>query len=533
MGLKFTKSKKDIVGIDIGASSAKIVALRPEPLGIDFYSIIDITEGATEDAIAAAFSKALAEHGVSQTDINLNISGEFTHMRRMELPEMPPNEIQDALKWKTRDNLPFDSDKAVMDFKETEAVRKDDGSKSIGIIFAAVLKEPLDIKVGLFKKMGLNVTAINLSPFALENIIRLLEPEDPSRVAMIIDMGGSKTDISFYKGWSLQFVRTIPLSSGDITSALCGPLLIDGEERRFSKAEAEEVKRDIGIPYEAVKARNGLTAVQILTMIRGALERFSKEIKISMEYCVSELKAGNPETVYLTGGGSRLKNLERYLEEELKLPVKRLAVPDNIDTSGAAVSDEDAASIMPAVGAALNSSKKVNLLPFEYRLMKVEEAQKLSLRLISVITAAVLAVSFLIIKFRVDDYERRIKNALIHKEVLEQVRPLVREIDDKGRFLQAAEKANLDIEYMMKLISNTIPKSAVLSSMSINQRTRVMEMTGIVRDKSAGAESILANFMEGLERSDLIKDAQLSSIREDAPKDGCETSSFTINCQLK
>src|SRR3989344_2471345 len=106
-----------------------------------------------------------------------------------------------------------------------------------------------------------------------------------------------------------------------------------------------------------MRLENGLTTIQVLTLIRGTLERFSKEIKRSIEYYVSEIGGEAVSEAYLSGGGACLKNLDRYLSEELNLPVKRMDIPKRIGLSDISVPPEDSLSIAGAIGTALGTPK--------------------------------------------------------------------------------------------------------------------------------------------------------------------------------
>lgn len=529
----FKKKIQQAVGIDIGYCSIKIVGLYLTGTAkLVFHSVIRVPEKPDPAFISDAVMRVLKEHDATHANVYITISDESANIRTVELPVMPDYEMLEALKWQARDRVPFDIDKAVLDFRTVREVPKADGSKVADVMFVAALKGAIEKKIELFRKLGLNIVSVNVSSFSLENILRAKGDIDASRTLLLIDIGHSKTDISFYKNKTLQFIRTIPIASDDITVALKGPLVVGMEKREFTAEEAEDIKRQVGIAYEPLRLDRGITSIQVLTMMRGTLERFSKEIKRSIEYYTSEV-SGEPVTeVYLVGGGSGLKNMDKYLGEELNLPVRNMEIPKEIDVKGLAVSAEEARTLMSAIGAALDLSKKVNLLPQEYRVKKAEFIEKVSVRLISFIVVTLLVFSYFIVKLKVDDYARRVQNATLHKSILSQVKALNEKIGERDRLVEAINKGELDIEYLMKSLSNIIPSTVVISSLKIDPRSKSMDLAGSVGGKSGEAEALLTGFMEDMERSPCFKDAQLSSVQDQSSTSGA-SSLFSINCQLE
>ncbi len=529
----FKKRSSQNVGIDIGSYAIKIAGLRPgaKPKLL-FHSVINIPDRPDMTFIADAAARLLKKYNATRSDIYLNISDESVNIRRLELPAMPADELLSALKWQIKDRLAIDAESALLDYRQLRELQQGDGSKALELIFVAASDEAVEKKIAIFKKMNLNIAAINVSPFSLENILPFMGEETLRNTILVVDVGHARTDISVYKDRTLQFVRTIAIASADITNAIRGPIAIGMEKKEFKQEEAEEIKREVGIAYEPMRLEKGLTSIQVLTAIRSTLERFSKEIKRSIEYYTSEVSAGDAITAaYLTGGGAGLKNLDKYLNEELNMPVRRIDMPKLIDAAGQTVSQEDALSIMSAIGSALDTSRKVNLLPQEYRAKKAEFIEKVSLRLFSIIIGSVLAFSYLAVKLQVDDYARRTKGAIMHKDILMQVKALNEKIRQRERLAGIISSGETDVSYVMKVLSSLVPKTIILESLRLDTAGKTMEISGIVRE--AAAQTTLTRFMEDLEKSPLFKEAQLTVVEEKGSNMGAAESYFNISCQLE
>ncbi|MDD5422986.1 MAG: pilus assembly protein PilM [Candidatus Omnitrophota bacterium] len=530
----FGKKAANVIGVDIGACTLKIVGVRlAQEVEIAFYSIIEIPTGSDNDYITDTIKKTVKANSFSSQSAVLTFSDEAIAIRRIEMPHMPYGEVIEALRWKAKDLVHFDISSAAIGFQVIGEVQKEDGSKAFDIMFVAVSSEVIEKKIKAVKDANLSVEAVSVEPFGLEAILKMGPKQEHPKTTLIVDAGNMKTEVSMFRNGTLEFVRPIPLGSGVISDALQSKFLSDkGEEIVLTKEQADDAKKRLGIAYDAVTLENGISSRQILSLMRPVLERISKEIKRSEEYYVHEFGVENISEAYLAGGGAGLKNLDRYLQEELNVPVAKIAMPPSINTSKVALNADDAMSIAALVGVAVSYRKCLNLLPHEYRTEKVEFIEKVSLRALASILVVALWVSFFFTKVRIDDYDRRIKTAPIQQEVVAQVKELRNRAVEREAFLSSLQAGELPVENIMKELSNIIPQNVVLQNLTMNKKAKTVNMSGFVYGPGSSAQTILAKFMEDMESSRYFKEAQLDSLQ--LGKAGSQDSStFSMACSLE
>lgn len=534
--LNFGKKETYILGVDIGNRAMKIVGMRlGQAPSILFYSIINLsaTPAADDAHIAEIIKKCVKENNFASQNAVLTFSDESMAVRRVELPHMPLGEVIEALRWKAKEVVHFDITNAAIGFELLNEVQKEDGSKSMDIIFAAVTNGAIEKRVKIVKDAGLSVIAISVEPFGLGSVLKTGEKTEAPRTTLVIDAGYSKTEISIFKNASLEFVRSIPFGSGALSEVLQAKMMTEkGEEVVFGAEEAEGLKRNMGIAYEAITLENGVTSRQALSLMRPVLERLSKEIKCSIEYYVHEFGQDNITDVFLAGGGGRLKNLDRYLGEELGVPVARMGIPASIDASKVNLTGEDAMSIAAIVGMTTSYRKCLNLLPHEYRAEKFELIEKMSLRTVAAILIGVLWLSFFFTKIKIDDYERRIKNAPFQQDLVAPVKDLRERVVEREAFLSTIQAGEIPIERIMKEISNIIPTGVVLDNLAIRKKEKLLTMKGVFYGSSSAGQPVLARFMEEIKRSVYFKEAQLVSLEGSKAQDK-DMASFDIVCSLE
>ena len=102
----FFKKKKEVVGIDIGSSSVKLVQLKDHKGSFQMLNagIIPLPPEAIVDntlmdssSIAAAIKNLVASLGIKVKDVACSISGNSVIIRKIVLPAMPQEELEDQI----------------------------------------------------------------------------------------------------------------------------------------------------------------------------------------------------------------------------------------------------------------------------------------------------------------------------------------------------------------------------------------------------------------------------------------------------
>jgi type IV pilus assembly protein PilM len=522
-----------LLGVDIGTSVLKIAGFRVKDRpSLLFYAIIDLPKGHGEKEVTEAIGATLKAHNFTAKETALTFTDESFTIRRLELPRMARNDILDALRWQIKDMIRFDAEKAYFDYEILNEFQKEDGSKFMELLVAVVSKEVIDKKVKILKDAGLSVVSISASPFNLEYMIKTSDDIDASGIIAAIDVGSGRSEISFFRNKTLEFVRSIPIGSMDISEALTGKISAESGDIALSAEEAEEFKKQFGILYDEIPLEKGLTTRQVLILIRPVLERLSKEIRRSIDYYTQEYGSDAIAAAYLAGGGCRLKNLDRFLAEELSIPVKPFNLSKTVDVQKTLLKPEDSLSIVSVVGAAAGCGKTPNLLPQEYRLEKVELVEKVSLRMVTIAMGGLLLILYLFLNMRIADYKERLKNANAQASMLNQVRTLQQRAAEMGTFLTQVHYGELPTEYIMRELSTIIPQNVRLDVLELNPRSRTLDMRGVIYEPKGVAEEVLTKFMEALEKSLYLREAQLVSLQgESSAKE--DVFHFDINCVLE
>ncbi len=167
---------------------------------------------------------------------------------------------------------------------------------------------------------------------ALASGIGVLTQEEMDLGAVVLDIGGGKSDLGIFVKGSLAYSATLPIGGQLVTSDLSKLL-------KTAPEEAERLKLVSGAALaKIVPERDSLEVMQIGQNIARPLQRkvFCEIIESRMrELAVmvaqhiekSGLKATLPGCIVLTGGGANLLGIEKLFEDNIKHTKVRVAEP--------------------------------------------------------------------------------------------------------------------------------------------------------------------------------------------------------------
>jgi len=357
---------KRTVALDIGSSVVKAVQMRKVGRGYELerFGVAEIYPGVDKKSAGVdrrtarieAVRQALTQAGITAKTSVSSVSGESIIVRYIQLPDMPENELKGAIRWEAEDYIPFPLDDVNLD---SVVLGKSDvgGAQKIDVLLVAAKKELVAEHVSLLKTVGLAPAIVDVDSFAFLNSFEANYKPSASEVVALLDIGAELTNINIYLGGVSRFSRDI---------AIAGDTINAGIQQRLgcSIQRAEELKLKEGAPaptHEQAESEE-VGGSTLLDTIRGTVERITGEdlaedspefvtsqvVRSALMNIVNEVKRsiqffenqpnGQPvQRVAVGGGTSMLPNLEKFLEQELGLPVEMIDPLRNIGLAGATV----------------------------------------------------------------------------------------------------------------------------------------------------------------------------------------------------
>ncbi len=366
-----------VVGLDIGTSAVRAAELdvsssRPVLLtygqvGLPPGSIVDgeIQDGA---AVTEALRRLWANGHFSSSSVIVGIAGLRAITREIDLPFVPDNEVDSAVRFQSEEVIPFPPEQTILSSQVLTDYTSPEGDKMRRVLVAAAHADLVNGVIEAVDKAGLTVSGVDLISSALVRAIGDRDQTDQPEA--IVSVGAGLTVVVVHQQGRPQFVRTIGSGGNSTTAAISGALDVPAYD-------AEGMKRRIGEDNTQLQSAERAAQSSMVELVG--------EIKNSIQYFASLPGRAPVAKVLVTGGGSALHGLVPMLEAQTGLSVLTVSPLARLNTSKLDLSDAQVEEVRPLlatpIGLALpepdKAVKKFNLLPPEVvqraRLKRIRE----------------------------------------------------------------------------------------------------------------------------------------------------------------
>ena len=353
-----------VVGLDIGSSAIRAVELTvgdgSKPVleafgqvGLHSGAIVD-GEVRDRDQVVQAIRRLWQEGGFTEKRVRIGVAGLRAITRELDMPLIPPEELNDAVRFRADEVVPFPIEQTAISSKVIAQYTDGEGAQTLRVLVAAAHRDLVDSLVAVVLEAGLEPVGIDLNTAAL--VRSLHDPTFTDEPEAIVSVGAGLTLVVVHQAGVLQFVRTIDLGGEAVTRSIASAL-------DLPLPDAEALKRRMDQP--------GATDVRARNAAGEAIDELVVEIRNSIRF-FSSLPGRSPAgRVLVTGAGARVAEFLPRLQRELDVPAAVASPLSMIDTSKLPISGEQAAVIEPTlavpVGLALPdpTGRPFNLLPPE------------------------------------------------------------------------------------------------------------------------------------------------------------------------
>jgi len=317
---------RDIVGIDVGSYAVKVVLLKLEgqtwSLRAWGYLPINAKADATPDEKKVVIVNALRafqiEKALKIKEAAASLSGNAVIVRYVKFPRLTKTELQATLTTEAEPFIPFDINEVQLGFHILGEI-VEDGQKKMETVLVAAKKDLVASRLEILEACGFHPTIVDVDSFALENVHEQIRDEKETGAALYLNIGHMVTNLSIVENGVTRVVRDVFISGQTMSKAIIKAFQCEPQR-------AEELKKSFGLiidPAEKEKAlstgnREALGVSQALGQVARDLVG---EVHRSVDFYLSQGPDRTIGRIYLAGGSARVKNLDKHLANELKVPV--------------------------------------------------------------------------------------------------------------------------------------------------------------------------------------------------------------------
>ena len=309
------------IGLDIGSSAVRVAELEARRGGsprLARFGEVFLPPGAVvdgdvvePDVVADALRKLWDVAGLRRRDVAVGLASQRVTVRELELPEMPEDELGDAVRLQAQDQLPMPVDEALLDYLVIERITAESERRNVRVLLVAAEREMVERLLAAVTAAKLRPVLVDLDAFAL---LRSLGAPNgsPGRTELILDIGATVTKIAVHRDGNPLFVRMVRLGGDAATRRIQQALELSWEEAEKAKLGASGAMAagvDLDPDDERVEA------------LRDGVQRVVTEIRKSLDFFRSQHDDMDVDRIVLSGGASLAPGLAERLHDALDLPV--------------------------------------------------------------------------------------------------------------------------------------------------------------------------------------------------------------------
>ncbi|APG25405.1 type IV pilus assembly protein PilM [Syntrophotalea acetylenica] len=311
----FFLNKKDIVGVDIGSHSIKLVQLRREKSGWHLVNLgmaqlppETIVDNTIMDsgAVVECLRNLAESQGLKTKNVASAVSGNSVIIRKIKMPTMTEVEAEAAIEWEAEQYIPFEIAEVNLDFQILGPDSQD--PSNMDVVLVAAKKDFVNEYVAVFDEAGFSPLIMDIDCFALENAYQANYDQDEEVVALV-NVGASSMNINILKNGTSVFTRDIQIGGNTFNQEIQKKLGLTG-------LEAEKVKLGASLP--------DVDSADIDNVLKETMDHLSQEIQRSLDFYSATSSDDRIQRVYLSGGVAKTAGCVESLQQRLGVDVELL-----------------------------------------------------------------------------------------------------------------------------------------------------------------------------------------------------------------
>jgi len=268
----------------------------------------------SEVKIVALFKDELRRNKIESNEVSLALSGKDFVIRTFEMPVIPRNELDSAVRFEAKKYIPFKIEDLIADFQ----VQYDKLSRRNIILFAGIKKDVLDKYLSILSQLDIKPVAIEYSAFSVLRLMKLLNISSKGIIGIISADFKEEDEINF------TFLENgFPLFSRDIT--LTGsPDELAVTKEKDSGMMLEKLKTEIRVSLDYYHRKFPAKKIEKTFFVasqeyQADLESFVKYMGLSAQFIDIKKTMGETAAFSLSAIKGYSASLSKTIKTELKI----------------------------------------------------------------------------------------------------------------------------------------------------------------------------------------------------------------------
>src|SRR5690606_32123704 len=185
---------KNLVGVDIGTTSIKVCQLKESRRGLSLvrfgYAAQQpqvIGDGQVMDtgAVVETLQRLFRDNKIRQRDVAVSVSGQSVIIRKIAVPTMTDEELDEQIQWEAEQHIPFDIKDVQIDHQVLRR-RPDDGQ--MDVLLVAAKRDQIDDYAQLARSAKLRPIVCDIDAFTVQNLFEFSRGLNPDQTVALINV---------------------------------------------------------------------------------------------------------------------------------------------------------------------------------------------------------------------------------------------------------------------------------------------------------------------------------------------------------
>ncbi len=338
----FNKKSNQLLGIDVGSSSLKLVELAKAGRGVQVVSAgvhalppETVVEGRIEkpEEMALVVRRAVTMARTKTKHVAVAVPGSAVITRVLDMPaELSEDEMEIQLLMEAEQYIPYSLEEVAVDFTTIE-IQESGENETAKVLLAACRKESIEALTGMLEMAELEAKVVDVEPFCLERVYPYLAEhleEDSDALIAVVDCGATTLRVNVLDKGSTVYSRDEMFGTKQLMEEIM---------RRYglSAEEAMAAERDGDLPGDYEQ--------EVLAPFRDSLVQ---QISRSLQFFYSSTSYSQLDTMILAGGIVSGDALAKMTEARIEVPVVA-ANPFKTMSLGSGIRQSELEKIAPSL----------------------------------------------------------------------------------------------------------------------------------------------------------------------------------------
>src|SRR5581483_9323649 len=179
------------------------------------------------DAVRALFDRLK----IKQREVALAISGNAIIIKKIFVPAMTPDELEEQVPWQAEHHIPFSKKDVEIDY---QTLGGKNAQGQMELLLVAAKKEVVADYAAVAREAALSPVVVDVAAFAVQNGFEAAYGELSETVALI-NIGASLSTINILAGGTSAFTRDVTTGGNSFTDDIKRHMGVSGDEAEAMK----------------------------------------------------------------------------------------------------------------------------------------------------------------------------------------------------------------------------------------------------------------------------------------------------------